>query len=169
MSEPNTDKPLANCQAAVVVLSDRASSGGYEDRSGPLLQSLLEQQGATVAERLLLPDGIEPLAGELDRLAHETGVHLVCTSGGTGFSPRDVTPEATRQVIERLTPGIDELIRSEGRKHTPLAAASRAVSGIAAGTFIVNLSGSPRAVEEQFAILMEVLPHVLGILTGRKK
>lgn len=160
---------LRGFTATVIVLSDRASSGSYEDKSGPVLERLLVDEGAEVVERLLLPDGLDPLAGTLRRIAGTGGVDFVATSGGTGFSPRDVTPEATRSVVERLTPGIDELIRAEGRAFTKLAAASRAVSGIRGQTFICNLSGSPGAVEEQFGILMEVLPHVLHILTGKPK
>lgn len=159
-------KRLKGYRVAIIVLSDRAAEGIYEDKSGPVLEELVTASGADVFERLLLPDGIEVLSQELVRLADSGAVHLILTSGGTGFSPRDVTPEATRAVIERYTPGIDELIRGEGRKFTPLAAASRAVSGIRGRCLIINLSGSPRAVEEQYSILMELLPHVLNILHG---
>ena len=154
-------------RAAVITLSDKASRGEREDKSGPLLSKLLKEQGFEVIEELILPDDAGQLKNNLIRLADRRDADLIITTGGTGFSERDVTPEATMAVSTRNVPGIAEAIRAESMKYTPKAMLSRAVSVIRNRTLIINLPGSPKAVEESFDIIKEVLPHGLEILTGR--
>ena len=157
------DRPFT---AAVVTLSDKGAKGEREDKSGPVIQELLEKEGYRVVETLLLPDGKQPLSKELCRLADQRQVNVIFTTGGTGFSERDVTPEVTEAVCERMANGIAEGIRSYSMKITPRAMFSRGVSGIRGKTLIVNLPGSPRAVEEALEFLLPELSHGLGILRG---
>lgn len=152
--------------AAVVTVSDKGYVGLREDRSGPLLSELLRQIGLEVVFSTVVPDEKEQIAALLRELADERGIDLVVTTGGTGAAPRDVTPEATKEVIEREMPGLAELIRLEGYKRTPFAVLSRGVAGIRKGTLIVNLAGSPKAVKEGIEILAPVLPHALQMLKG---
>ena len=150
---------------AVLTASDSASAGEAGDRSGPLLAELV--QGLWPNARLtraLLPDDRARLAMQMRRWADEDDVALILTTGGTGFAPRDVTPEATRDVIEREAPGLAEAMRMAGLAVTPHAMLSRAVAGIRGQCLIINLSGSPKAVREQFAVLKPVLPHALELL-----
>ena len=154
-------------RTAVITLSDKASRGEREDKSGPLLSKLLKEQGFEVIEELILPDDAGQIKNNLIRLADRRDADLIITTGGTGFSERDVTPEATMAVSTRNVPGIAEAIRAESMKYTPKAMLSRAVSVIRNRTLIINLPGSPKAVEESFEIIKEVLPHGLEILTGR--
>ena len=157
------DRPFT---AAVVTLSDRASDGTYEDRSGPLMKEILEEAGYEVVEYLLLPDGRVRLEQELKRLADQRQVNVVFTTGGTGFSERDLTPEATIAVCDRMAPGISEAIRYYSLQITPKAMLSRAASGIRGKTLIVNLPGSPKAVREALGFILPSLDHGLGILRG---
>ena len=152
--------------AAVITLSDRASDGTYEDRSGPLMKEILEEAGYEVVEYLLLPDGRVRLEQELRRLADQRQVNVVFTTGGTGFSERDLTPEATIAVCDRMAPGIAEAIRYYSLQITPKAMLSRAASGIRGKTLIVNLPGSPKAVREALGFILPSLGHGLGILRG---
>lgn len=152
--------------AAVITLSDKGAAGKREDKSGPRIQKLLKTAGYQVKEALLLPDGREPLKHQLIRLADQRQIHVVFTTGGTGFAERDVTPEVTEAVCERMANGIAEGIRSYSMKITPRAMFSRGVSGIRGKTLIVNLPGSPRAVEEALEFLLPELSHGLGILRG---
>ena len=132
--------------AAVITVSDKGSVGLRQDLSGPLLQTLLSEVGAEIAHYAIIPDEAEQIRELLTQLADEQGVELIITTGGTGPAPRDVTPEATLQVIEREMPGIAEMLRMEGYKKTPLAVISRGVSGIRGRTLIINLPGNPKAV-----------------------
>lgn len=157
------DRPFT---AAVITLSDRAAAGEYEDRSGPLIETLLRENGYLVKERLVLPDGRAKLAAELIRLADQRQLSLILTTGGTGFSPRDLTPEATKEVCEREAPGIGEALRAYSLGITAKAMLSRQTAGIRGGTLIVNLPGSPKACREELGYLLPVLPHGLGILRG---
>lgn len=152
--------------AAVITLSDKGAAGEREDQSGPLLAELLARSGYEVVETLLLPDGVEPLAGTLRRLADEQKVALILTTGGTGFSPRDLTPEATKAVCERMAPGIAEAMRMESLRITPHAMLSRQTAGIRGGTLIINMPGSPKACREDWAVIAAALPHGLGVLRG---
>lgn len=153
-------------KAAVITLSDKGSRHERVDTSGPTVVRRLEQAGYTVVETLLLPDGEEPLKTELCRLADQEQVDLILTTGGTGFSLRDVTPEATLAVATRLVPGIAEAMRAASMTITRRAMLSRAVSVIRGRTVIINLPGSPKACEECMDVFMSVLSHGLDVLRG---
>lgn len=153
-------------RAAVVTLSDKGFRGERADESGPLAAKLLAQAGYEVAEELLLPDEEGVIRRELIRLADARQCHLVLTTGGTGFSPRDVTPEATLAVASRNAPGIAEAIRAYSLSITPRAMLSRGASVIRNGTLIVNLPGSPKAVREALEYLLPTLAHGVDILRG---
>jgi molybdopterin adenylyltransferase len=162
-----TDPELDRIRYAIVTLSDRASAGEYEDRAGPEIQRRVEAELPAVrVARRVLADDRDKLAAELVRLADDDVVDLILTTGGTGLSPRDTTPEATRAVIDREIPGIAEAIRAGGMQHTPRAMLSRGVAGLRGTTIIVNLSGSPRAVNEQLDVLLPVLGHAVEMASG---
>ena len=150
---------------SVVTVSDRCSAKLCEDRSGPLISELLSSVAET-AEYVIVPDEKELISGELIRLSDEVKSDIIFTTGGTGFAPRDVTPEATKAVIEKEVPGISEAIRAKSLEITPKAMLSRAVSGIRGKTLIINLPGSPKAVHESLEIVMPVLPHAVETLSG---
>lgn len=160
---PPADRPFT---AAVITLSDKGSRGEREDLSGPAAAQMLSEAGYEIAETLLLPDEPEQLKTQLIRLADGRQVDLIVTSGGTGFSLRDRTPEATLAVAERNAPGIAEYLRLRSMEITDRAMLSRGVSVIRGQTLIVNLPGSPRAVKESLGFLLGALDHGLGILRG---
>lgn len=152
-------------QIGILTISDRASRGEYEDKAGPLMVAILtERTNWQVARQEVVADEVDEIAAAL-RAWCDAGVHLILTTGGTGFAPRDVTPEATKAVIERETPGIAEALRAESLKITRHAMLSRGVAGIRGRTLIVNLPGNPKAVKESLDILLPVLPHALDLLT----
>ncbi|MBQ6468526.1 MAG: MOSC domain-containing protein [Lachnospiraceae bacterium] len=161
---PEPDRPFT---AAWITLSDKGSQGLREDESGPLIGKILTENGYDVVETILIPDDEDILKKELTRLADQRQVNLVMTTGGTGFAPRDITPEATAAVCERMTPGISEAIRAYSMTKTPRAMLSRAVSGIRGKTLIINLPGSPKAVRESMEFIMSSLKHGLEILNER--
>ena len=152
--------------AAVITLSDKGSVGEREDKSGPLIKEMLEAKGYDVIETLLLPDGIAPLKMQLMRLADQRQVNVIFTTGGTGFSERDLTPEATIEVCDRMANGIADAIRQYSLTITGRAMLSRAVSGIRKKTLIINLPGSPKAVRESLEYVLPHLDHGIGILRG---
>lgn len=152
--------------AAVITLSDKGAKGEREDKSGAVIQDMLEKEGYRVVEKLLLPDGKEPLSTQLCRLADQRQVNVIFTTGGTGFSERDLTPEATIGVCDRMANGIAEAIRQYSLTITGRAMLSRAVSGIRKKTLIINLPGSPKAVKESLEYVLPQLDHGLGILRG---
>lgn len=154
-------------RAAVLTVSDRSARGEREDESGAVLAELLREAGANVVAREVVSDELEPLAGKLRELADRDDINLVVTTGGTGLSPRDNTPEATRAVIEREVPGIAEAMRAETLKQTPTAMLSRAVCGTRSGALLFNLPGSPRGVRECFAVIRPALAHAVAQLAGR--
>ena len=154
--------------AAVITLSDKGYAGEREDRSGPTVREMLLEDGYEVVETLILPDEQEMLEYELKRLADSRQVHLILTTGGTGFSKRDITPEATIAVCDRMARGIAEAIRAYSMTITKRAMLSRGESGIRKGTLIVNLPGSPKAVKEALEYILPELKHGLGILSGRE-
>ena len=153
-------------QAVVITVSDACSRGEREDSSGAALTQLLIDLGATIVERKILSDDLDPLAQALKEFADRDDVNLIVTTGGTGLGPRDNTPEATQGVIEREVPGIAEAIRAESLKATPMAMLSRGVCGVRSGTLIINLPGSPKAVKETFSVIAPVLSHALDLLAG---
>ena len=152
-------------RTAVLTISTRVSRREAEDRSGPLLAELAENAGADVQAMEVVPDDY-PLIE--DRLHHfvDGGMDFVFTTGGTGFTPDDVTPEATRVVIERDAPGFAEAMRAEAQRNTPMGILSRGVAGIAGTTLIVNFPGSPKAVQELFPVIAPTLRHVADTLRG---
>lgn len=163
MTLPAADRPFS---AAVITLSDKGFAGEREDKSGPLIEKMLKEAGYEVAETLLLPDGKAGLQRQLMRLADQRQISVIFTTGGTGFSERDVTPEATIAVCDRMAPGIADALRMYSLTITDRAMFSRAVSGIRKKTLIINLPGSPKAVKESLDYLLPALGHGLGILRG---
>ena len=154
-------------RAVVITVSDRCAHGEQRDESGAALVELLEEMGARVVATEILPDDLEPLAEKLRNYAEREDVNLILTTGGTGFSPRDNAPEATRAAIEREAPGLAEAMRMETLKQTPLAMVSRGVCGIRSNALIINLPGSPKAVRESFAVIKPVLSHAVALLAGK--
>lgn len=150
---------------AIVCVSDRCSQGVCQDKSGPLIKELVSPLGKT-AEYILVPDEKEKIEEALIYLCDEVKADVVLTTGGTGFAPRDITPEATKAIIEREAPGIAEAIRIKSLQITPKAMLSRAVSGIRGKSLIVNLPGSPKAVRESLEFILPVLPHAVEVLSG---
>ena len=155
-----------NLFAAVLTVSDRGAAGTAVDTSGPELASLLEGAGFTVVERSIVPDEIERIASALRYLVDFGDVDIICTTGGTGPAPRDVTPEATLQVVRRQLPGFGEAMRAASLQVTPLGMLSRSVAGIAGRTLIVNFPGSPKAVRECFAVVQPVLRHTIELIVA---
>jgi molybdenum cofactor synthesis domain-containing protein len=151
-------------RAVVLTISDSASRGEREDQSGPAVAAELQSLKAEIVAAEILPDEREQIAARLRHFADAGAANLIVTTGGTGLSPRDVTPEATRDVIEREAPGLAELMRAESLKITPLAALSRSVCGARARTLIVNLPGSVRGARENLAAIVRLLPHAISLL-----
>jgi len=153
--------------AAIVTVSDSAVQGTRPDRSGPKLRERIESLGWTVAAQELVPDEADQIAATLRRLADTAAASVILTTGGTGVALRDVTPEATRTVIEREIPGVAELMRAEGRKNTPFAVLSRGLAGTRGRSLIVNLPGSPKGAVESFDAIAKLIPHIVDLLEGR--
>lgn len=152
--------------AAVITVSDKGARGEREDKSGPALCALALKHGYDVVCTSIIPDEIDQIKAELLRCCDELGVRLVLTTGGTGFSPRDVTPEATMAVVERATPGIPELMRAESMKITPRGCLSRSAAGIRGRSLIINLPGSPKAAKENLLAVIEPIKHGLDMLAS---
>jgi molybdopterin adenylyltransferase len=153
-------------RVAIITLSDKGSRGEREDESGMIIQEMIRSIGASVGHYEVLPDEKQSIVEVLSRLSDSGTIDLIITTGGTGVSPRDVTPEATREVIERELPGMAEVMRAESFKKTPHAMISRAIAGIRKRTLIVNLPGSPRAVRENLAVILPALPHAIEKING---
>ena len=154
--------------AAVITVSDNGYAGTRVDTGGPLVAEMLSDAGYDVVRTALVSDDIDMIKAELIKCADELDIALTVTTGGTGFSPRDNTPEATVAVCPRLVPGIGEAMRAESLKITPHGMLSRAQAGIRGGTLIVNLPGSPKAIRENLAVILPALGHGLDTLRGEK-
>ena len=163
MKFTSTGRPL---RAAVVTLSDKASAGQRPDASGPVLQELLAASGAEVGKPIVLYDDQAAIEQTLAAIADSEEVDLILTTGGTGLAPRDRTPEATMAIADRPAPGFAEAIRAHSLEVTPHAMLSRAVAAVRGKTLIINLSGSPRACREQFAVIAPALEHAVETLRG---
>lgn len=154
-------------KVAILTMSDKGSKGERVDGTGAAIKNTLDENQYIVEYYKIIPDDIEKIKEELIYLCDELKLNLVLTNGGTGFSKRDVTPEATMKIIEKNVPGIAEAMRSESLKITPKAMLSRAVSGIRGETLIVNLPGSPKGAVENLQVILPALPHGIEILTGK--
>lgn len=150
-----------------MTVSDACSRGERKDESGETLVELLKDIGAAIVATKIVSDDLEPLTETLRDFADRVDVNLVITTGGTGFAPRDNTPEATLAVIERAAPGLAEAMRMETLGQTPMAMISRGVCGIRSNTLIINLPGSPKGVRESFAVIKPVLNHAIALLVGK--
>ena len=153
-------------RVAILTVSDSCAQGRREDASGPAIREILSAGGFEIGHERVVPDDREAIARELTRFSGEGGCDLVFTAGGTGLGPRDVTPEATLSVCDKLVPGLGELMRMEGLKKTRNAVLSRGVAGVRGKTLIVNLPGSPRAVRECLGAILDILPHAIEMMRG---
>jgi molybdenum cofactor synthesis domain-containing protein len=153
-------------RVAILTVSDKGSRGEREDKSGRAVEEAISLRGWRVAARDMVPDELEEIAARLRYYSDELRVDLVLTTGGTGLGPRDVTPEATRRVIDKEAPGFAEAMRAASLSKTPHAMLSRAVSGIRSSTLIINLPGSPRGAAENLEVILPALPHGLEKLCG---
>ena len=153
-------------RVAILTISDAGSRGERADGSGDAIARWVDARGYTLAARALVPDEPPEIGGALRRWADADSADLVLTTGGTGLTPRDITPEATRAVIDRDAPGFAETMRAEGLKYTPLGILTRGVSGIANKTLIVNFPGSPKSIDQLFPVLAPTLKHVVRTLSG---
>ncbi len=154
-------------RAAVLTVSDSAHLGTRDDKSGPAVAERLSQAGFTVAKQCVVPDERFLIARTLREIADAGTASAIFTTGGTGVAPRDVTPEATRDVIEREIPGLSESMRMKGLASTPYAVLSRAIAGIRGASLIINLPGSPRGALQSLDAILELVPHVLDLIEGR--
>jgi len=153
-------------KVAILTISDRGSKGEREDTSGPLIQEMVRNLPGEVIHYEIIPDEKEKIAEALKKSADRLKADLILTTGGTGLSPRDVTPDATLKVIEKEVPGFSEAMRAESLRKTPHAMISRAITGVRGSSLIVNLPGSPKSVKENLSVILPALPHALSKLKG---
>jgi molybdenum cofactor synthesis domain len=154
-------------KTGILTASDKGSTGDRIDESGKLIASLISGIDAEIVHYTIVPDEKDTISANLIKMTDEMGIDLILTTGGTGFSPRDVTPEATLDVIERQVPGIPEAMRLKSLEKTPRAMLSRAVAGIRKSSLIINLPGSPKGVRECLEVILPVLPHAIQIIKGQ--
>lgn len=152
--------------AGILTISDRSSRGERTDTSGPVIKEILESINAEIKEYRIIPDEKNIIANTMIEFADKLGFDLIVSTGGTGLAPRDVTPEATLDVIDKRVPGFEEAMRAESMKITPHGMLSRAVAGVRGKTLIINLPGSPKAVRENLSIILPALPHAVEIMRG---
>jgi molybdenum cofactor synthesis domain-containing protein len=153
-------------KVAILTVSDSCAQKKREDISGQTIKDILTGSGFEICEKKIVADNREAITNELKFLSNKASLDMVFTTGGTGLGPRDVTPEATGSVCERLVPGLSEVMRAEGFKKTKNAVLSRALAGIRNKTLIINLPGSPKAVKESLEIILDVLPHAVDMMRG---
>lgn len=151
-------------RTAILTISDRSSRGERQDVSGELLKELVKNQGWIISDYGIVPDEFDQIKATLSKWSDSNSADLILTTGGTGFSPRDITPEATQAVIQRTAPGLAEGMRTASMKITPHAMLSRATAGIRGQTLIINFPGSPKAVAENFETVLPVIPHAVELL-----
>ncbi len=151
---------------AILTISDKGSRGQREDKSGEVIRQALSQIGSTIVKYEVVPDERDVIAGKLTEWADGGGVDVILSTGGTGLARRDVTPEATLQVIDRNVPGFAEAMRAKSLEKTPMAVLSRAVSGLRGQCLIINLPGSPKAVQECLEVILPAIPHAVEIIKG---
>lgn len=151
----------------ILTVSDKGSRGERVDESGQAIREILTGAGAKIVRYKIVPDEKDAISGTLIEWADRMGIDLILTTGGTGLAPRDVTPEATLAVLEKLAPGFSEAMRAESMKKTPRGMLSRGVSGVIKRTLVINLPGSPRAVRECLEAILPALPHALEMLSGK--
>ena len=153
-------------KVVIITVSDRGSKGEREDTSGPLIQEMVRNLPGEVIHYEIIPDEKDAIIQSLKKSSDQLKADLILTTGGTGLSPRDVTPDATLKVIEKEVPGFSEAMRAESLKKTPHAMISRAITGIRGSSLIVNLPGSPKSVRENLSVILPALPHALSKLKG---
>jgi molybdenum cofactor synthesis domain-containing protein len=153
-------------KVAILTVSDRCAQGKREDVSGKTIEDILAEGGFEICEKRIVADNYETIANELQYFSDEAEVDVVLTTGGTGLGPRDVTPEATKSVCERIVPGLSEIIRTQGWKKTKNAVLSRGIAGTRNNTLIINLPGSPKGVKESLGTILAVLPHAVEMMLG---
>jgi len=153
-------------RVAILTVSDSCAEGKREDVSGQTIKDMLEKAGFEICEKRIVADNRDAIAGELVYFCDETDADVVLTTGGTGLGPRDVTPEATESVCERIVPGLNEIIRAQGWEKTKSAVLSRGIAGIRSKTLVINLPGSPKGVKESLEIILDVLPHAVDMMLG---
>ncbi len=153
-------------KVAVLTISDKGHQGEREDDSGPEIKEIFQRQGDEIAFYEIIPDEREMIIDKLKHLADNEIADLIITTGGTGFAPRDITPEATKEVIEKEVPGLGEKMRKETAKYTELTYLSRATAGLRARSLILNLPGNPKAVRECLETVIEIIPHGIAVLKG---
>lgn len=158
---------LRGIRFAVLTISDRSAKGERVDVSGPLLASIVRENGGEAVHIVILPDDRPAIRAELEAVADSGEIDVILTTGGTGFAPRDVTPEATRDVLDKDAPGLAEAMRAESLKKTGTAMLSRAVAGIRKAALIVNLPGSPKAARENLEVVLPALSHAVELMRGQ--